>query len=278
MNKAKIIISINAFNFSALQRVVKSCTKRVKEEFIIILNNSIELNEEIKNSGWLKDKPYIKLHPTPFNKKRFHGSLTKGISSNMNMALRTIFDWEYFIILSNRSEFIKDISIPILKEREKHWKFISKDSLDTKVRKHDVAFVLNPKNNKKFSIPFKDRYPTPWQSYKSLPKSFLKEFWDKPSWGGYHEGFTMDRQTCQYILKYLSDQTKADIVYNANNAIEEVFFHTLSINGNGTFLPLMNELGQFSIKDFKNGKYVLGCNMEVLKRGEYYVRKFGYFR
>ncbi|MDB4348332.1 hypothetical protein OAA62_00295 [bacterium] len=278
MNKTKIIISINAFKFEELKRVVKSCTKHVKEEFIIILNNSIELNEEIKNSGWLKDKPYIKLHPTPFNKERFNGGLVKGISSNMNMALRTIFDWEYFIILSNRSEFIKDISVPILKEREKYWKFISKDSLDSVVKKHDSSFVLDPETNKKFSIPFKHRDLVSWNSYKKLPEQFVEEFWEKPSWGGFHEGFTMNKQTCQYILKYLSDQNKANIVYNANNAIEEVFFHTLSINGNGTFLPLKNEVGQALIKDFKNGKYVLGYNMKILKRGEHYVRKFRYFR
>lgn len=197
------------------------------------------------------------------------------------MALRTIFDWEYFIILSNRSEFIKDVNIPILKEYGKHWKFISKDSLDSEVLKHDAPFILDPKSNKKFSIPFKDRRMY-WNSYKLLPKSFLEEFWTKPSWGGFHEGFTMDKKTCQYILKYLRDETKANVIYNAKNAIEEAFFHTLSINGDGTFMPLMSETGQVLVEDFKNGKYVLGADVKLNagkhKHKEDYVKKFSYNR
>lgn len=208
------------------------------------------------------------------DKRRFHGSLVKGIVSNMELAIKEIDDWENFIILSNRSEFSKKISNDTLEEYKKQWDGINKDVCISNIHgvRHSHPYVI--KNGQRISVALNARKN--WH-YLRLPKSFKEYFAKKPSWGGYHEGFSMDKTAVQFILDFFRENKNiAEEVYNNSvGAIEEVVFHTLSLNSQGKFAAGMTEIGDSIIEgyDFSQRKYIPKITNEVNKIS--FVKKFG---
>jgi hypothetical protein len=103
-----VIISINVHEkVSFLIKQLDNIKQNVSCNYAVILNCNDYIHEECKNTI-LPENVYI--NPEIINKKRFHGSLTHGIYSNMNYALDH-FDFKYFIICSSRNFFTNNMRL-----------------------------------------------------------------------------------------------------------------------------------------------------------------------
>ena len=94
-----IVISINVYKLVPfLLTQIENITCYVKTSHIIILNCNNYMFNELKK---IKLPKNIFINPEIINKKRYHGSLTHGIISNMRFANKlcnfTIY-FEYFTI------------------------------------------------------------------------------------------------------------------------------------------------------------------------------------
>ena len=106
----KIIISINVHeNVNFLFKQLNNIEEYVKIPYAVILNCNNYMYENLKDNNEINKMNNIFLNEKYFNKKRFHGSLTKGICYNMEYALKK-FKFEYFMILSSRNIFKLEVN------------------------------------------------------------------------------------------------------------------------------------------------------------------------
>jgi hypothetical protein len=215
----KIIISINAYRYPALKRVIESCKKHVKDDFVVVLNNSVELNKTInKEDDYLSLNKNIICNPDCFNKRRFHGSITKGIVSNIDFALNNFNSWEQLIVLSNHTHFIKDVCIEELNDYSIKW--------------------TNNWRNKEDVGKLKDKKGWHWPHFKNT--KLAKHFWEGVPLWGYHEGMTLDKKSCVHINEFFKKEKEiAENLFKTETCVEEFALHTIAINGPGNFCPMM---------------------------------------
>ena len=87
----KIIISINVHeNVNFLFKQLNNIEEYVKIPYAVILNCNNYMYENLKDNNEINKMNNIFLNEKYFNKKRFHGSLTKGICYNMEYALKNL--------------------------------------------------------------------------------------------------------------------------------------------------------------------------------------------
>lgn len=208
----KIIISINAFHYPALKRVIESCKKHIKDDFVVVLNNSTKLNQRLKETDYLSFNENIICNPDFFDKSRFHGSVTKGIVSNIDFALNNFDGWEQLIILTNRTHFFQDVYVKELNEHSREWAHHWRN-------REDVG-------------KFKDKKGWHWRRFKNT--KLAKYFWEGiPAWG-FHDGVVLDRKSCMYINEFLKKEKEiAEDLFNTRACVEEFAPHTIAINGPG---------------------------------------------
>lgn len=105
-----IIFSINVYeNINFLIKQIKNINNYVELNYIIIINSSKYMFNEIFNCEFIKSNNNIILNKDYLDKKRFHGSLTKGIYLNMKYAINN-YKFKYFIILSSRNLFYNKLN------------------------------------------------------------------------------------------------------------------------------------------------------------------------
>jgi len=103
-----IIFSINVHEkINLLIKQIENIETYVKVEYKIIINPNKLMFNKISNTDYINSKNYIYLN-NYLEKKRHHGSLTKGIYLNMEYAINK-FNFDYFIILSSRNLFYRNI-------------------------------------------------------------------------------------------------------------------------------------------------------------------------
>lgn len=215
INKKKeeydIIISINVHEKPEyLKEQLSNINTYLKLRYKIILScndfmyNNIIINEDLV------------VNPEIINKKRFHGSLTKGIYSNMVYAI-TNFSFKYFLIMSSREFFYRELN---------KIEDIEKTKLN-KLNDYNKVSIWDGKNG----ISFKE---TKLFKYIINNKLYFARCG--------HEVLTFNYDSCLYINQFLEKESEIrEDIFNYNHCVEEFSLQTICCNysdfyniGNGT--------------------------------------------
>jgi hypothetical protein len=177
----EVIVSINVFqSVETLLLQLRTMHENLKLAHVVILNCSDSFYDVLKTKV-LPNNVY--LNPQRINKKKLHGSLTKGIVSNMVYALQ-FFDFKYFIILSGRTIFYRQLtSVSDLERLQKKW---------TSLQERKVRMVGPPPEN-----------VWHWQSFKQtlLAQHYLKLGYTLHA--SAHEGLVFSGQVCRNVVSFL---------------------------------------------------------------------------
>jgi hypothetical protein len=157
MENTELIISINIHeNINFLIKQLKNIHKYVTCNYIVIINANNAMYKIISNNASIKNNQNIVLNPISLSKRRFHGSLTKGIYSNIKFALSK-YIFNHFIILSSRTFFYRMIDSNIIDNDNKnmslhgtlyeninicewHWKNFFKTKLAEYLKNNNLQF------------------------------------------------------------------------------------------------------------------------------------------
>lgn len=206
MNKTIVdfVISINVHekkNF--LLKQLNNIKENVIGSYIVILNVNNFMFNELTNTDLDKN---IIINNNYLEKKRFHGSLTEGIYSNMKFAIEN-YEFLYFIILSSRTFFFKNIDINLLND-------------STTLKLHNN---LNP-NFKTWLWPifFKTLLVSHYLKKANNNITLLKLI------GSPHEGLTFNNNGCISIINFLESNPKIKHnLFNFESCVEEFALQTI---------------------------------------------------
>lgn len=205
-----IIFSINVHEKKDfLIKQIKNIDEYVSLNYIIVINSNEYMYNEISNCQFIKSKDNIVINKNYLEKKRFHGSLTKGIFLNMQYAINN-YEFKYFIILSSRNMFynkltnenynsLVKISSGITYEKMNvnswHWPSFLKTELSKYIINKNLMFSRNM-----------------------------------------HEGLTFDYISCKNIISFLNNNNDIRTnLFNWNNCVEEFALQTICINLTGYY-------------------------------------------
>lgn len=107
---------------------IKNISNYVLCSHSIILNCNDYMFNELNKIN-LPNNVYI--NPEIINKKNFHGTITKGIVSNMYYA-NQIFIYKYFVVLSGRTIFYTNITLQHLDILTKKWENLEQREIKIK--------------------------------------------------------------------------------------------------------------------------------------------------
>lgn len=211
------IISINVHeNPTFLNFQIENIKKNVKKYIIILNCNNFMYNQYICSENVIKN-------PEIIEKKRFHGSLTKGIYSNMVYAVNN-FEFKWFIILSSKNIFYKSLDINFLE--------------NIKIKEPDINL---------------NRWHWPWLKNTLLAKYYLNN--NKYLYSSEHEGLTFDYSSCKNIINFFNDKPLIkDDLFIFEHAVEEFSLQTICMNNNKQFINLGNGPSDFFINHECNNK------------------------
>ena len=230
-----LIISINVHeNLEERIKQIKNIDKYVKLNYIIIYNCNDFMLKEMKK---IKNEKII-INPIAINKRRFHGSLTEGIYSNMLYAMNN-YKFKYFLVLSSRNLFYNELKLNNLGKY--------------KIKSYSIP------NSKNFDI-------NSW-NWPNLKKSLLfKHYRNKKVGVSAHEGLMFNFNNCLKIKDFFEKNNviKRDL-FNFNGCVEEFAFQSICLNNkdenNNFFYDVGNGVDYnlkakgkivYKKKDFKN--------------------------
>jgi hypothetical protein len=102
-----IVISINVHHRPMfLLEQLSNINKYVKLNNLVILNCNHKMGIELQRFDL---GPNVVVNPEYIDKKRYHGSITRGIVSNMKFALQN-YMFDYFVIMSLRCRLYREIN------------------------------------------------------------------------------------------------------------------------------------------------------------------------
>jgi len=209
MSTVELIISINVFQMPHfLDKQLASIASHVLSPYIVILNCNDYMFKALKGRAL---PPNVHINPEIINKARHHGSLTKGIASNM-MYANSQFSYKYFIVLSGRTIFYRSITTANLDALNCN-KWANTEQM-TATQKG--AFNANGWHWPKFRITL-------------LAKHYLNAGFRL--YESSHEGLTFSKNVTDNIIAFL--QTHPDIkenIYNTGWCVEEFALQTIAQN------------------------------------------------
>lgn len=202
--KCNIVISINVHEKpDYLMDQLDNINEYVKfQKFIIILNcNDFMHHQLISKREELSAKNTI-INPFPLNKRRFHGSLTQGIISNMKYALEN-FDFDFFLVMSSREFFyqkLHDYEQILENATECYGKNYNTNEWHWPRMKNTKLFQYIVNNNLYFSC-------------------------------SAHEGLCLDVECCVNVNKFLIEHPDIESdLYNFNHCVEEFAIQSICDN------------------------------------------------
>lgn len=219
-----IIISINVhhkpiFLFDQLNNIKAF----VKLDYVVILNCNKYMYHELKNNYTLDSN--IIVNDTHIEKKRFHGTLTHGIVSNMMLALNN-YNFKYFISMSLRCRFYKELNE------------------NSDIKRNIEFFELKHKNYNNNS------WHWPKFTTSKLYQDIMKQ--NKSLCKSPHEGLCFNERCCIFIVSFLNENINiTNDILNFNWCIEEVALQTICANydefyylGNGCVTKNLRDCNQ----------------------------------
>ena len=194
------IIKIYRNTNNWIYKQLNNIEEYVKVPYIVILHSSDDLYEELIKDNILRNNSKIFINNDHSNKKRFTGSILRGICMNMQYTLSN-FMFDYFIILSQRTFFYK----------------IFDDKIISKLKK---GYYSSPKNNW-----FKTNYKNTklYKLLKSKKKNRSIKISTSP-----HEGLLLTKKMVIFIDNFFKEHRdiKNDL-YNFKEPVEEFGIQTL---------------------------------------------------
>ena len=193
------ILSINVHEKKHfLLKQIENIHTYVQSDFLILLNCNDHMFHELKDHPL---PPYVRIHPDILNKHYDHGSLTRGIYTNMRYALEN-FEFLYFFVLSSRNMFYNAITVQDLMNR------------DSKAH--------SPHTN--LSV---------WH-WPTFTKTKLAQYYLEKSLGMYqsaHEGIVFSVHVCRNIHNMLEHNPDIrDNLFHFEKCVEEFSLQTISMN------------------------------------------------
>ena len=210
-----LILSINVHEkVKFLLKQLKNITLFVELDYIIIINCNKFMYKKLINNDTIKNMSNIVLNSKYFDKKRFHGSLTQGIYSNMLYALQN-YTFEKFIILSSRTLFYN------------------------KLNKNNLNLILKITDGTKYD-PNSELSMNKFKSWRwsSMMKTKLFQYFKQDKNNIYinfaHEGLAFDYKNCKTIENFLENNIEIkNNLFNFNDCVEEFALQIICLNLNG---------------------------------------------
>ena len=231
MIETDIIFSINVHqDIDFLLSQIINIDEYVDLNYIIILNANEYMYHKLKINKIINKINFLQINPVYFNKKIFHGSLTKGIFSNMEFVMNK-YNFKYFIVLSSRNLFYNKLN-------KKTCNF----------SKICAGFNFNNINIKEWF----------WHSFvkTDLSKYIIK---NKLLFSASaHEGLTFDYISCKKIILFLNKNNSIKKnLFNWNHCVEEFALQTICINLTGYYYYLGNGTGtNNNVRNLPKNKFV----------------------
>ena len=243
----QIVFSINVHEcLSFLLQQLQNIKEYVTVNYVVIINANDIMFKEIKECQEVISMKNVILYPESLNKRRWHGTLTKGIYLNMCYAIQN-FDFRYFIVLSSKNLF---------------YNTLSEDKLDKLVKNEPGVLYSNLR---------KRWWHWPSIIHMELAKYLIDNdlyFSESP-----HEGLGLTYNACQKSIQFL--QNNPDIRENAFNwekCVEEFVFQSLSLNFDGKYFILGN--GNGTRISSSNDYWVNTEKIETLPKNKFLYKTF----
>jgi hypothetical protein len=205
-----ILISINVFEKPEfLLKHIKNIEEHVQNQHIIVLSCNDYMFDALK---YIDMPSNVHVNPEIINKRRFHGSLTQGILSNMRYAMDR-FAFDYFIILASGTFFYNSIDIPTLNSLQNTWK-------NNDEREETIQLDISTNYNSWH-----------WPSFLTTQLGVYYNTLNRKMIGCAHEGITFSINVCKNILQFLT--THKDIEQNlvsCEHCVEEFSLQTIAFN------------------------------------------------
>lgn len=216
-----VIISINVHEKPEyLKNQLDNIKKHMKVNYKIILSCNDFMYQNVDK---VVDNN-VAINPEIINKKTFHGSLTKGICSNMNFSLNNFY-FKYFIVMSSREFFYADLNQPEDIEKTASKVPESQETIHSDFMKHRHPLSEGIHLNN-YSI-----QGWHWNSFKNTK---LFKYIEKNNLYfafSAHEGLSFNYNSCQYIALFLENnpEIKEDL-FNFNSCMEEFALQSICCN------------------------------------------------
>lgn len=209
MISIKNIISINIFEKPEFfKKQIENIKRFVEKDYLIVVNCNDYMFNKLKSERLNN----VIINPEVINKKRFHGSLTNGIYSNVKYCLDNKIEFSYFIILSSRIFFYNKLNNLDSLYRN------NKDEDDCRIKDKNLI----------------DYNTWHWPVFKkTMLFSYFASNYNKIA-RSLHEGLVFNQNVCKNIVHYLEKfpEIKKDL-FNFNACVEEFALQTISVNYTG---------------------------------------------
>lgn len=205
-----IVVSINIYkSCKTLEYQLSTIKEHLKANYIVVLNCNQYMYDTLSQ---MKLDEIIYLNPEILEKKRYHGSLTQGIISNMKYAVDT-FTFKYFVVMSGRTIFYRPITI---------------DNFNTYFEKKKWKDIQEMESIRSGPFPFTD-----WK-WPSLTKTKLAKYYMNKHYtliGEVHEGLCVSYNVTKNILRFIENNPEiTKDLYEFNDCVEEFSIHTIASN------------------------------------------------
>lgn len=229
-----IVFSINVHEkINFLIKQINNIETYVLLNFIIIINANNYMYNKISNSDFFKTKNNIILNKNYLNKKRFHGSLTKGIFLNMDYSIKN-YHFKYFIILSSRNLF---------------YNYLNDKNINNLV-----------KINNKYIYKHKELPKKTWHWHSFLKTQLGKYIIENDLFFTFsaHEGLTFDNSACKNIISFLNNHENIrENLFNWKHCVEEFALQSICINLSHDFYDIgTGEKTKNNIDELPNDKFI----------------------
>jgi hypothetical protein len=208
MNNVDVVLSINVHTFpNFLLRQLAIIKENLLCSYVVILSCNDYMRHTLLE---IKMDTNVYINPTVINKRLYHGSLTKGIISNIEYAINN-FTFKHFIILSGRTVFYKQVSLNNLDSLVQKWKSVEEMNLMRKGSFTDLHWH--------------------WPSFrKTLLANHYLDLGYK-LYGSEHEGLGFSFEITKNIFKFIiSNPQIVENLYEFNDCVEEFSLHTIASN------------------------------------------------
>lgn len=219
MKQTDLIISINVHEKPEyFEEQLKNINENVELKKEIILNCNQYMFDQLSK----KKYENVTVNPVFFEKRPHHGSIAKGIFTNLLYALEN-FDFKFFIVMSSREFYYNKLN---------SLEQIIKNKVDDKFTDYDMPSSWWDAGGQRFSEFFK----------------YLRE--NKLTYNGSaHEGVAFTKLTCEYIKSFADNNGPLmETAWNLNNAAEEWILQSIASNygnhyyiGNGVYNKSLEE-------------------------------------
>lgn len=222
-----IVVSINVHEKPEyLLQQISNIKQHLKIDNVVLLN----CNKFMFDYFSKKDKNDFLINPEHIEKRKFHGSLTEGIVSNMKFAMENL-DFSHFLVMSSREFFYRELNdINQIKKLIKTTTPLPRRVLENISRDgDDDTRIVNGGWLTKSKNYFMDYWHWPCMRRTKLYQHIQKNnlYLDCSP----HEGVVFSRESCAGILNFLENHEEiTQDIFNFPGCMEEFALQAICTN------------------------------------------------